>query len=210
MRLDTFFYKTPFWLSALYPHYLWRVKTSEKKVYLTFDDGPTPVVTDWVLETLSRYHAKATFFCLGKNVEQNPQIFQKILRWGHRVGNHSFQHENGWQTPLPLYLASVTEAHKHIQSKLFRPPYGKIKTAQALALQRMGFSIVMWDLVSGDFNPRLSAADSWRLVEKNIRPGSIVVFHDSQKAFGTLKEVLPQLLEKLNGEGYTCEALNLS
>lgn len=207
MSLETYFYKTPFWIRWFYPHFLWRIKTEQKSVFLTFDDGPTPEVTDWVIETLSLFNAKATFFCLGKNVEEHPPLFQQLIKSGHSIGNHSFAHEDGWQTNKQVYLNSVLKAGQHIESKWFRPPYGKIKRTQAAALLKQGFKIVMWDVVSGDFNENFSVNQSIQLLLKNTRPGSILVFHDSHKAFPKLKEILPLVMTQLQKQGYSFEVL---
>lgn len=207
MKPETYFYKTPFWLRWFYPNFLWRVKTTRKEVFLTFDDGPTPQVTEWVLNILAQHHARATFFCLGNNVQEHPELYQQLVDGGHSVGNHSFDHENGWETHQESYLKSVEQAAKHIKSKWFRPPYGKIRKAQAKALMKKGYKIVMWDLVSGDFNESYPTEKSLSLLLKHTRPGSILVFHDSHKAFAKLQKILPVILKKLKKKGYTFEVL---
>lgn len=207
MRLEIYFYKTPFWLRWLYPNFLWRVKTTQKHVFLTFDDGPTPEVTEWVLETLNHFNAKATFFCLGKNVEAHPPLFLQLTKNGHKTGNHSFAHEDGWKTDNHVYLQSVVKADQYIESKWFRPPYGKIKRTQATALLKQGYKIVMWDLVSGDFNENFSVDQSIKLLLTHTHPGSILVFHDSHKAFPKLKEILPVVMTQLQKQGYSFEVL---
>lgn len=191
----------------LYPRFLWRIKTTQKKVFLTFDDGPTPEVTQWVIETLNHFNAKATFFCLGKNVLENQQLFLQLTINGHKTGNHSFAHEDGWKTDNHVYLQSVVKAGQYIESKWFRPPYGKIKRTQAAALLKLGYKIVMWDLVSGDFNENFTVDQSIKLLLTHTRPGSILVFHDSYKAFTKLKEVLPVVMTQLQEQGYRFDVL---
>jgi peptidoglycan/xylan/chitin deacetylase (PgdA/CDA1 family) len=207
----TYFVKTPGWLKRIYPRRLWKVDTREKAVYLTFDDGPNPVVTPFVLDELKKYHAGATFFCIGRNVEEHPLLYQRIIQEGHTTGNHTYTHPNGWKTSRDSYLADIAEAAKYIDSNLFRPPYGRIKASQAKGLYHaMGdkpAKIVMWDVLSGDFDENLSAEKCTKNVVKNTREGSIIVFHDSAKAFRILKEVLPATLQFLAREGYVFKSL---
>lgn len=191
------------------PSYTWRVPTTEKILYLTFDDGPIPVVTPWVLETLRTYAAKATFFCVGNNVQKYPEVFQQVISEGHAVGNHTFNHLNGWKTETNTYLENVAQCSQIFNSPLFRPPYGRLKRQQLKALKK-DFSIVMWDVLSGDFSQKLSAEKCLQHVLKNARPGSIVVLHDSLKAERNLRWVLPRVLERYAGLGYAFEALKPS
>ena len=183
------------------------MRTKEKKIYLSFDDGPHPEITPWVLDQLKIWNAKATFFCIGKNVAAYPDIYQRILMEGHRTGNHTMNHLNGWKTNTADYFNNILEAEKYIDSKLFRPPYGKLTRFQGKALREAGYKIIMWSLLSADFDTRLNPSDCWELVEKNYRPGSILVFHDSEKAWPRLKVVLPKLLEQASRVGYTFETL---
>lgn len=198
--------KTPWWLSALYPSLEWRVPTKEKKIYLTFDDGPNPLATPFVLDQLAKYGAKASFFCIGKNVQAEPAIFQRILSEGHSIGNHTDHHLNGWNTADTTYLEDVYNADRYIQSNLFRPPYGRIKRSQIAALKNK-FRIIMWDVLSADFDTRLTPQASLAYVIYHTKPGSIVLFHDSEKAWDRMSFALPAVLKHFSGEGYVFESL---
>ncbi len=214
MRID-YFRVMIYWakgnkiLRTLYPNWIWSVKSKEKKIYLSFDDGPHPEITPWVLDELKRYNAKASFFCIGKNVAQYPEIYQRILAEGHRTGNHTMHHLNGWKTNTAAYFNDILEAGKYIDSKLFRPPYGKLTRFQGKALREAGYEIIMWSLLSADFDTQLSPSDCWELVQKNYQPGSIIVFHDSEKAKSGMQYCLPKFLEEASGAGYTFETLNM-
>jgi len=190
----------------LFPRYLWRMPAGKKQVYLTFDDGPHPTLTPWVLEQLNEYGARATFFCVGSNVAKYGAVYKRILEEGHAVGNHTHTHRNGWKTETTTYLQDVAEAAAYIDSNLFRPPYGKIKKAQAKgiakALKKPKARIVMWDVLSGDFDQSRSSEACLNNVLKNTGDGSVIVFHDSEKAAAHLQYVLPKVLEKLSREGY--------
>ncbi|TBR16941.1 MAG: polysaccharide deacetylase family protein, partial [Chitinophagaceae bacterium] len=194
--------KTPFWLRALYPSLVWRMPGKEKKIYLTFDDGPHPVATPFVLDELAKYGAKASFFCIGKNVAAEPAIFQRILDEGHTIGNHTHHHLNGWQTDDAAYLEDIQTADKYIQSNLFRPPYGRIKRSQINALRQQHFRIIMWDVLSADFDTQLTPQASLAYVVYHTKPGSIVLFHDSEKAWDRMSFALPAMLKYFSGEGY--------
>lgn len=180
---------------------------SEKNIYLTFDDGPTPEITQFVLDTLKTFNAKATFFCIGKNAEKHPEIFNKIIAEGHSIGNHTQHHLNGWKNTNPNYFKDVEDAQQLIKSNLFRPPYGKIKLSQYKYFKSK-YKIVFWDLLSGDFDPKISAEQCLQNVLKNMRNGSIIVFHDSVKASDKLKIVLPKVLEFALKENYSFKKLN--
>lgn len=208
--LHRYFIKTPWLLKKLFPNYLWSIPTNEKVVYLTFDDGPEPSVTPWVLEQLKVYEAKACFFCIGKNVVQHPEIFQSILEGGHQVGNHTFNHPNGWKTSVDDYLNDIEKAAAHINSPWFRPPYGRITRKQARRVRLMknqNVKIVMWDVLSADFDNNYSGKDCVQHVMKHVQPGSIVVFHDSRKAYKNLKHSLPEILERLSNAGFVFKRL---
>lgn len=205
--MRNYFVKTPWWLKKIYSSYLWSIDTNEKVVYLTFDDGPHPEATPFVLNELKKYDAKATFFCIGKNVIAHPDIYKKILDEGHRVGNHTQHHLNGWKTGTHAYLADVSEAAKQIDSPLFRPPYGRIKAAQAKRL--LPYKIVMWDVLSGDFDETLSKEKCLEYVTSRSKPGSIIVFHDSRQAFTRLQYALPAALQFFKGSGYGFKAIDL-
>jgi len=196
--------KTPWWLKKIYPGLVWRMPGEEKTVYLSFDDGPHPEITPFVLEQLKRYGASATFFCIGKNVNAYPQIYRQILLEGHRVGNHTQNHLNGWKVADDRYIENVREAAKYVDSELFRPPYGRIGALQAKVLKGAPFNyrIVMWDVLSGDFDVALDAKRCARNVTRHAGPGSIVVFHDSEKAFDRLRDALPVVLEHFSEKGY--------
>ena len=178
-------------------------------LYLTFDDGPNPLATPFVLEELHKYDARATFFCIGKNVKEYPQIYRQLLLGGHRVGNHTQNHLNGWKTDDGKYLDNIREAAQLIDSDLFRPPYGRIGKFQARLLEGAPrpFRIIMWDVLSADFDTRLTGAQCARNVIRYAEPGSIVVFHDSEKAFDRLRRALPAVLEHFSGLGYRFEAI---
>ena len=201
-----YFVKTPWWLKKIYRHRLWQVATKEKIIYLTFDDGPHPVVTPFVLDELKKYQAKATFFCIGKNVADYPVLYNRIIDEGHKVGNHTQQHLNGWKTNNETYLSDVALAAGYIQSNLFRPPYGRLKSIQAKhisdAMKNKLAKIVMWDVLSGDFDESLSGEQCLNNVINHSSNGSIVVFHDSDKAFSRLQYTLPKTLEFFSSRGY--------
>ena len=178
-----------------------------KFIYLSFDDGPHPVATPWVLNELGKYDAKGTFFCIGKNVVQFPELYSQILAAGHNVGNHTFSHLNGWKTPVEHYMADIEKATGPINSHLFRPPYGRIRRGQAKrlksVLQKDNAKVVMWDVLSADFDTSLTGDECANIVLKHAEPGSIVVFHDSEKAFPRLKIALPVVLATLSEIGYS-------
>jgi peptidoglycan-N-acetylglucosamine deacetylase len=195
-----YFIKTPWWLKKMYPDRIWSIDTVEKKIYLTFDDGPHPVATAFVLDELKKFNAKATFFCIGKNVESNPGLYKRIIADGHQTGNHTHNHLNGWKTPDEVYLENISLAARNIQSALFRPPYGRIRSRQARRLS--DYKIVMWDVLSGDFDLSVSKETCVQNVLENASPGSVVVFHESEKAWDKLKYSLPQVLEHFSKKGY--------
>ncbi|HRH65511.1 MAG TPA: polysaccharide deacetylase family protein [Bacteroidia bacterium] len=193
-------------LSFFYPSLLWHVPVREKIIYLTFDDGPIPEVTPWVLAELKNRNAKATFFCIGDNVQKHSGIYQLILDDGHSVGNHTFHHLNGWNTPVRKYAEDVARAGRLIASRLFRPPYGKIRVSQ-IALLKKHYRIVMWDVLSKDYDRNLNGEECFRRVVKSTRSGSVIVFHDSLKAIERLRIALPKVLDYFTGLGYKFESL---
>ena len=199
--------KTPHFIQDLFPNYTWRIPTREKVLYLTFDDGPIPAVTPWVLEQLEAFQAKATFFCVGDNIRKHPEVFNQVVEKGHAVGNHTFNHLNGWQTENISYFHNVRHCANMVHSVLFRPPYGRLKPKQAQFLQRH-YRIVMWDVLSGDFDPKLSEEQCLANVINNAENGSIVVFHDSLKAEDKLRYALPRVLEHFAEQGFTFGKLN--
>lgn len=201
-----YFVHTPWWLKKIYPRYQWEVPTREKTLYLSFDDGPHPVATPFVLDQLKKYNAKATFFCIGKNVINYPGLYQRILEEGHATGNHTHQHLNGWKTSDPVYLNDIKTAAALINSRLFRPPYGRIRASQVKKLgEAMGYPasrIIMWSVLTGDFDTDLTRERCLERVKRHTRPGSIILFHDSEKAFPRMAYTLPRMLEHFTAAGY--------
>lgn len=206
--------KTPGLLKGMYPSCTWNFERDQKKIYFTFDDGPHPVATPFVLDTLKQFNAKATFFCIGKNVVSHPDIYKRILNEGHTTGNHTFNHLNGWKTTDSEYIKNIGEARKYIDSRLFRPPYGRISkfqirllTASENVKQKTVFKIIMWDVLSGDFDLSLSADKCAKNVTANAREGSIVVFHDSEKALPRMQKALVESLRFFSEKGFGFEAI---
>ena len=199
--------KTPQFIQKLFPNFTWRVPVEEPTLFLTFDDGPIPAVTPWVLEQLERYDAQATFFCVGDNIRKYPDVFNTVIDKGHAVGSHTFNHLNGWTTENLPYFHNVRRCANLTHSELFRPPYGRMKPKQAQFLQRH-YQIVMWDVLSGDFDPALSPEQCLANVVTNAEPGSIVVFHDSLKAEENLRYALPRVLAHFAERGYRFAKLN--
>jgi len=187
---------------SLYSGSHWRFNTDKKAVYLTFDDGPVPEFTPWVLDLLDKYNIKATFFCVGDNVQKYPDIFQMIRERGHLIGNHTFHHIKGLKTDTQSYLKDVKQAGKLIKSKLFRPPYGHMRFSQFKALKKI-YKVIMWDVVTRDYSCLMTADQVFEAVKKYTRNGSIIVFHDSQKAGDRMKESLPKSIEWLLEQGYS-------
>ncbi len=203
--------KTPRILKAAYNKGIWSIDDDPSSVYITFDDGPHPTITPFVLSELKKVGAKATFFCIGKNVEKYPEIYKQILVEGHQVGNHTQNHKNGWNTKNVVYFRDVLSAAKKIKSNLFRPPYGRIKYSQGTGIQRLmpNTKIIMWDVLSGDFDTEISPQECLKNVMENTKPGSIIVFHDSQKAFERLEYALPNFLEFCQAQEWNMKALSL-
>ena len=202
--------KTPFWLRAFYPKCTWNIPSKEKVIYLSFDDGPHPEATPFVLAELKKYKAKACFFCIGNNVLKHPNIYESILRAGHRVGNHTYDHLNGWKTGTDEYIDNIKDAANLIESNLFRPPYGRITKKQICVLRsspNLPNQIIMWDVLSGDFDLKLDGHDCARNVIKYTRPGSIIVFHDSQKSWDRMSVALPLVLSHFSALGYRFESI---
>ncbi|WGK65592.1 polysaccharide deacetylase family protein [Croceiramulus getboli] len=213
--------RVPLWIQWLYPRYIWHLPAKEKVVYLTFDDGPIPEVTPWVLDLLDTYDAQATFFCIGENVLKHPELFQSLEERGHAVGNHTQHHLHGWKSTVQEYVKDVQDADrafaKALQQgapntpqennsegsyRLFRPPYGKIKRKQARALENLGYRIIMYEVIAKDWDARLNGYQCTANVLKHVRPGSLVVFHDSIKAQKNLRDCLPQILSAMQKQGY--------
>jgi peptidoglycan/xylan/chitin deacetylase (PgdA/CDA1 family) len=200
--------KTHWLIKKLFSNYIWEMPNRENKIYLTFDDGPTPEITEWTLQQLKKYNAKATFFCIGDNIRKYPEIFKKVIEEGHSIGNHTFNHLNGWNTSKQDYLENAKKCQSEIYNlqpaicTLFRPPYGKIKPSQSRELRKLGYKIIMWDIISYDFDAKISKEKCLENVLKNVKSGSIIVFHDSIKAFPNLEYTLPKVLEILNKKGF--------
>ena len=201
--------KTPWWLRALYSSLTWRIKGPGKIIYLTFDDGPHETVTPFVLDQLQQFNAKATFFCIGKNVQAHPAIYQRIQAEGHGIGNHTQNHVNGWKVNDEVYLKEVEDAATLIKSNLFRPPYGRIKRSQLkqLATRNPQLQTIMWSVLSGDFDLNLTPEGCLAYVLYHTKPGSIIVFHDSTKAWERMGYALPKMLEHFTKEGYVFKAI---
>lgn len=210
--MQKYFVKTPWWLKQLYSSRIWSIDTNEKKIYLTFDDGPHPTITPFVLGELKKYGAKATFFCIGKNVVSYPGVYQQILDEGHRTGNHTQNHLNGWQTVNDIYFSDIEEATLYINSDLFRPPYGRIRSSQAKyirrAMDKETAKIVMWDVLSGDFDKSTTPEQCLKNVVEKTNDGSVIVFHDSVKAWEKLSYTLPRILEHFSRKGFNFSAIS--
>ncbi|WP_299397717.1 polysaccharide deacetylase family protein [uncultured Gelidibacter sp.] len=220
--------KTPKLIKGIFPNYTWNMPQDQKVIYLTFDDGPTPEITDWTLDLLKSYNAKATFFCIGNNVEKHPEIFHRILKDGHAVGNHTYNHPRGWRTRTEDYVAEVVKT-THIMnqelevlnsttrsyrkgtfgqvSNLFRPPYGQIKPSQGKRLRRLGYNIIMWDVLALDWKMELSKEDCAQNITSKAGPGSIVVLHDSVKAAPRMMHALSETLEHFSKQGYQFKSI---
>lgn len=207
------FYRTPSLFPALFKGLIWRGPAEKKEdhiVYLTFDDGPVPGPTDFVLEMLNDAGALATFFCIGDNIRKHPETFAAVRDAGHRIGNHTYHHLSGWSVPADQYLENMHECQRWIpasQGKIFRPPFGRIRPDQVRQIRAEGFEIIMWDILSYDFDASLDPAEALKAMHRLTRPGSVVVFHDSQKAMKNLSFILPRYLDFLRSRGYRLEPL---
>jgi hypothetical protein len=206
--LDRLIERPPLLYRMLFPETVWRIHSKPHTVYLTFDDGPIPEVTPWVLDTLDRYGIKATFFCVGENVKRNPNLFAEVLRRGHSVGNHTMNHMQGARVSTKVYLHNVFTANELIHTTLFRPPHGLLRWAQSKVL-RNRFGIIMYDLVSHDYSRKLTGEQVLDNVKRNVRNGSIIVFHDSLKAEKNMKYALPRAIEWLREQGYNFDKISM-
>lgn len=209
--------KTHWLVTKILSGFIWQFSRAKKIVYLTFDDGPTPEITDWTLAVLKEYNAKATFFCIGENVMQNPELLKKIKNEGHTLGNHTYNHLNGWHTSSEIYLKNVDlcedtfrKSIGETREKLFRPPYGKLNVKQTKLLKKRGYKIIMWDILSADFDTEITPEKCASNVLKNIQSGSIIIFHDSLKASKNLKYALPQTLKYLRENNYEMSAIKFA
>ena len=204
-----YFVRSPWWLRRLNPGRVWDMGGNGKNIYLSFDDGPEPGVTSFVLDELAKYDAKATFFCTGKNVVEHQELFGRILAEGHAVGNHSFDHLNGWKTNKAVYLDNVLKAKQYISSDLFRPPYGRLNHGQLIQLSKRGFKTIMWSVLSGDFDESISPEQCCSNVIKNTETGAIIVFHDSKKSNERMSYTLPLVLKHFSEKGYRFDKIVL-
>jgi len=198
----------PKFLKKLFPSFIWSIDNEKDGVYLTFDDGPRPEVTPWILDQLDRHNAKATFFCIGKNVEMFPELYNEILKRGHAVGNHSYSHVKGWGMDTGLYVRDIDTASDLIHSNLFRPPYARIGPNQASVLSER-YKIVMWNVVSRDYSRRVSEKQCVKNVLPHLKPGAIIVFHDSIKSSRNLWHTLPVVLDEIDFRGYKCKKIEI-
>jgi peptidoglycan/xylan/chitin deacetylase (PgdA/CDA1 family) len=226
--MNFYWIKTNSLIKRIFSNYTWDIPNMENKIYLTFDDGPTPEITEWVLEVLKEHQIEATFFCIGKNIQKHPAIFNKVIDDGHAIGNHTFNHLNGWYTSTEKYLENIDlckAEHRlrsfrdnlipkafgtkinNLKSPLFRPPYGKIKTTQSKKLRQLGYKIIMWDVLSADFDQTISPEKCLENVLQNTRSGSVIVFHDSIKAFKNLEYTLPRSIEALKQKGFEFDVI---
>jgi peptidoglycan/xylan/chitin deacetylase (PgdA/CDA1 family) len=211
--------KTPKLAKWIFPSLIWEFAVTEKKIYLTFDDGPIPEVTPWVLEQLAKYNAKATFFCIGDNVQKHPEIYNEVISQGHSIGNHTQHHVNAWKVSNACYISETIQAKKTLEntvrtsqkvvSNLFRPPYGKITPQLSKKIKKLGYKIIMWNVLSGDFDTDVSQEKCLTNVIKTTEAGSIIVFHDSLKAYNKLQDVLPKVLKHFSNLGYTFDRITI-
>lgn len=248
--MDFYWIKTNKLIKRLFTNQVWDIPNQEKKVYLTFDDGPTPEATEWVLSVLKQHNIKATFFCIGDNIRKYPEIFQKVILEGHSIGNHTYNHLQGWKTSNKVYLENIKQCEEAIRKQmaesrwqkaddrqettknileknessnnqknatcnletancgLFRPPYGKIRPSQSAQLRKKGYKIIMWDVLSADFDLRITPEKCLDNVIKNTSQGSVIVFHDSRKAFKNLEYALPKTIEILKEKGFLFDRID--
>lgn len=201
-----YFIHAPFFLRWYYPNVTWNKSRLEKKLYLTFDDGPIPEITPWILDTLNKYNIKATFFCVGENIDKHPEIYNRMCQEGHQIGNHTYNHLKGWNCTDEEYVNNVYQCHKLTNSALFRPPYARAKKSQLRQLKK-DFQFIYWDVLSGDFDLNLSPEKCYQNVINYTKNGSIIVFHDNIKAIPRVKYALPRAIEFFLAKGYTFHTL---
>jgi peptidoglycan/xylan/chitin deacetylase (PgdA/CDA1 family) len=209
--MNPFYHKTPSFFKWIYPSSLWSVDAKERVIYLTFDDGPTPEVTDYVLDLLSKFDAKATFFCIGCQIKKERELIEKMIRYGHQIGNHTFNHEHGWDVPLKKYLDSVDQTDKSLakfglKSTMFRAPYGRMTFHQYRDMLLKGYKIIFWSHISRDYEEGLNVTKAIKDMCK-AKEGAILLFHDSKRAFPNLKLMLPKILESFQEQGYSFQSL---
>jgi peptidoglycan/xylan/chitin deacetylase (PgdA/CDA1 family) len=209
--MNFYWIKTPQIIKRLFSNQVWDIPNKENKIYLTFDDGPTPEITEWVLGILKENNIKATFFCIGNNIQKHPEIFNKVINDGHGIGNHTFNHKNGWKTTTADYIENVELCEKqllNIKAKIFRPPYGKIKPLQSKKLRKLGYKIIMWDILTADFDVKISKEKCLENATQKVTSGSIIVFHDSIKAFRNLEYALPKTIQILKERGFVFDVIS--
>ena len=205
--------KIPYLYTKLFPSVICRKEVSEKKIFLSFDDGPHPEITPWILEHLDKYNAKATFFCLGKNLVKYPDIAQMIIQGGHQLGNHTYTHENAWKSKFEEYINSIEKTQNIIKSinpfsaKYFRPPYGKLTPNLEKKLIKKNYKIFIWSWILGDYKANIDSIKMLQKLYKNIKPGDIIVLHDNEKSFKNLKKILPELLKELSARDFVLDKL---
>ncbi len=215
--MNFYWIKTSKIIKKLFSNLVWDIPNLENKIFLTFDDGPTPEITPWVLKILKENNIKATFFCIGKNITQYPDIFQNIANEGHQIGNHTYNHKNGWKTRNEDYLQNIELYQNEIfnlksvicnkKSKIFRPPYGKIKPSQSKILRKLGYKIIIWDILSADFDNTITKEKCLENATQKVTSGSIIVFHDSEKAFKNLEYALPKTIQILKEKGFIFDVI---
>ena len=216
--MNFYWIKTPQIIKQLFSNQVWDIPNKENKIYLTFDDGPTLEITEWVLEVLKENNIKATFFCIGNNMEKHPEIFKKIINDGHCIGNHTFNHKNGWKTKTADYLRNIELCQNQLlnlkskvlslKSRIFRPPYGKIHPYQSKKLRKLGYKIIMWDILTADFDGKTSKEKCLENATQKVTSGSIIVFHDSVKAFSNLEYTLPKTIQILKEKGFVFDVIS--
>ncbi|MGL2994416.1 polysaccharide deacetylase family protein [Flavobacterium sp. TSSA_36] len=211
--MSFYWIKTNTIIKRYFSNYIWDIPNKQDCIYLTFDDGPTPEITDWVLKVLKEENIKATFFCIGKNIQEHPLLFQQVITEGHAIGNHTNNHFNGWKNKDAVYLDNTEKCEAIIKSNsgksphLFRPPYGRIKRKQAKIIKEKGYEIIMWDVLSADFDTQISPEKCLNNVISSVKTGSIIVFHDSVKASKNLKFALPKAIHYLKQKGFRFETI---
>lgn len=215
--MDLMWVKTNRFIKWVFPKYIWDIKNVDNQIYLTFDDGPIPEITEWVLDILNKYEVKATFFCIGDNIEKHPEVFQKVIQNEHSIGNHTFNHLKGWNFSTEEYIENTLQCEKaitsnseivNLKSKIFRPPYGKIKLSQSKILRKLGYKIIMWDVLSVDYDKEISPEQCLENIIQNTVSGSIIACHDSLKAFKNLEYALPKAIEYLKYKGFVFERID--
>ncbi|MBK7346424.1 MAG: polysaccharide deacetylase family protein [Chitinophagaceae bacterium] len=204
-----YFIKTPFWAKLVFPGLVWKMPAGYNRIYLTFDDGPHPDITCFILTELKKYNAKATFFCVGENVFKFPSVYKKIQDEGHAIGNHTYNHLNGWRTETDVYLENVEKAQHLIKGKLFRPPYGKFTKQQQriISSPRFALNSIMWTVLSADFDSNISGQQCLKNMVTQAEDGSIIVMHDSERAWKNLEYALPRALDFFSEKGFSFEAI---